>query len=135
MITAADLLSTVRGRRLCFELVGRSSVDTGVRAAMFDATRRVHEERGETGGAVSWACFGPREPGTIPAGPFGPPLDEALTAAAAACTLPETLLPALSDTVTSAMYWQPPAAEDVVLADPATSATLLPLAEADPASG
>ena len=39
------------------------------------------------------------------------------------------LLRALSDTVTSAMGWQPPHAEDVVLAHPAVRAALAPIAD------
>ncbi|WP_147525108.1 hypothetical protein [Cellulomonas timonensis] len=129
MTTGADLLTCVRGRRLCFEVAQRGPHGAEVRAAVFDAARRVDELRGTPGvSAVSFVrSAGPDAGAPLPA----PTLDEALTAAAeASATHIGGLLPALADTVTSAMYWQPPHAEDVVLADPHVSALLRPIAEA-----
>ncbi|MDM8083445.1 hypothetical protein QUV83_01520 [Cellulomonas cellasea] len=129
MITAADLLASVRGRRLCLEAAQRGPHGDQVRVAMFDAARRVDEDRGAPGVvAVEFVCSA-RSDAAEPLA--APTLHEALTAAAeAGATHVGGLLPALADTVTSAMYWQPPHAEDVVLAEPDVSALLFPIAEA-----
>ncbi|MCC2317788.1 hypothetical protein [Cellulomonas chengniuliangii] len=129
MTTAAELLRSVRGRRLCFEVAQRGAGGAEARRAMLDEARQVEEERGEgSRAAVSYLLFtGPgdaREPIPIP------PLAEALADAATQVVDARHLLPALADTVASAMYWQPPQAEDLVLADPSVSAALLPTAEA-----
>jgi hypothetical protein len=132
MTAAADLLSAVRGRRLCFELARRAD-DGTMHHAVHAAGMRVDTDRGLMGRSV--AVLVAETPGDDPraVGARRPDPEVAPSLAAidpAVATRPEHLLPALADTVRSAMYWQPPYAEDVVLADPAVAALLLPVAEA-----
>ncbi|WP_448061178.1 hypothetical protein [Cellulomonas hominis] len=136
MTVAADLLSAVRGRRLCFELARRGEGGAAASRAMFDETWGVHERRGDIAhGNVAYVSSRPvvgRDDGQPIAPPTpDPTLVEALRAVDAAAVIrAEHLLPALSRTVATAKGWQPPDAEDVVLANPAVSAALLPIAEA-----
>ncbi|MGV8965548.1 MAG: hypothetical protein ACOH2F_04655 [Cellulomonas sp.] len=133
MQTAADLVGTVRGRRLCFELAQFSANGDEVRAALFDDALAVHEERGDLARGTVARLVAQTSvdsgPGS-PAAPAAPALGDALTAAAAAWAVrPGDLLAALSDTVSSAMYWQPPHAEDAVLARPSLRGALAEIAD------
>ena len=136
MIAAEDLVGAVRGRRLCYEVAQRGPAGGEIRRAMFDEVHRVHEERGDYARGdvvIFWASSGGGAASTSTTGP-PPPADRTLTEAMAApdATMPSPtdLLAALADTVTSAMGWQPPHAEDVVLARDELRAALLPIAEA-----
>ncbi len=130
-MTATALLSAVRGRRLCFELAVCGEGGAAAFRAMFDEARGVHERRGDGVAYLTSRLVAGRDDGP----PLTPPtpeptLVEALRAVDAVTAVrPEHLLPALSRTVATAKGWQPPDAEDVVLADPAVRAALLPVAE------
>lgn len=129
MYTAGDLVSTVRGRRLCYELAQRSARGDEVRWAMFHQAHLVHEERGDLGRSVSYVVA-TNQDGPAPELPPARALSEVLTEVAPDVTVSAIdLLAALSDTVTSAMGWQPPHAEDVVLAHHAVRAALAPIAD------
>jgi len=130
MLTAVDLVGTVRGRRLCYELAQRGSNGDEIRMAMFDETRRVHGGRGDLGRSVSYLVAVTAD-GSAPQLPSARALSDVLTGADPDLAVrPSKLLAALSDTVTSAMGWQPPHAEDVVLAYPAVRAELVQIAVA-----
>lgn len=129
MITAGGLVGTVRGRRLCYELAQRTDNGDEVRRAMSSLAHQVHEQRGDLGRSVSY-LFAENAGRSARQVPATRSLAAALSNAASAMTWrPSDLLAALSDTVTSAMYWQPPHAEDVVLARTRISTALLPIAE------
>lgn len=129
MTPADDLVGTVRGRRLCYEVAQRGELGQEVRTAMFAEARRVNGERGELGGSVSF--FAAENAGrSVPERPSARALLEVLDDVAPATTVRAgELLEALSDTVASAMYWQPPQAEDVVLAHPSFEAALVQIAD------
>ena len=129
MTTASELVGIVRGRRLCYELAQRSDNGDEVRRAMSSLAHRVHEQRGDLGQSVSY-LFAENAGRSAPQVRATRSLTAVLSDAASAMTLrPSDLLAALSDTVTSAMYWQPPHAEDVVLARTRIRTVLLPIAE------
>jgi len=129
MQTAGALVGTVRGRRLCYELAQRGSLGQEVRCSMGREAERVDEERGNLGRS-SVFLISVTADGSVPVLPPARALGEVLTAAAPAVIVHAgDLLAALSRTVASAMYWQPPDAEDIVLARPAIRAALLPIAE------
>lgn len=134
MLTAPDLLRAVRGRRLCFELAQGGPTGDDVRRAMFDEVDRVHRASGDYArGSVAMVMTTSDDAAAGPAsrGPrSAPTLVEALSAVDPQPPSAAALLAALSDTVGSAMGWQPPHAEDVVLAGAEVRATLLPVAEA-----
>lgn len=128
MTPSTGLLSTVRGRRLCFEVARRSASGDDVHSAMFRAEQRIEGRRPDLFSSVARGAVGP---GGVATPRAVPPLTEALAAVDPATAVgADQLLRALSDTVASAMGWQPPHATDVVLADPEVNALLLPVAEA-----
>jgi hypothetical protein len=129
MHTADDLIRTVRGRRLCYELAQRSAHGDEIRIAMSTLAHRVHEQRGVLGRSVAY-LVAENAGRSVPRPPPARALADVLTEAAAALTLgPDDLLAALSETVSSAMYWQPPHAEDVVLARSRVRSELGPIAD------
>ncbi|QTE30460.1 hypothetical protein [Pengzhenrongella sicca] len=130
VMTADDLVGAVRGRRLCYELALRGSNGDDVRSAMGAEASRVHAARGDGGRTVLYLVAATTDelaPEPRPARA----LSEVLADAAPGATVgPRELLAALADTVTSAMGWQPPDAEDVVLTHPAVRAGLGRIADA-----
>ncbi|RMI06915.1 hypothetical protein [Cellulomonas triticagri] len=98
--------------------------------AWFAAAREVEDARGDIAGLTVAVLVSTS--GDAPAvAPPVLPLPEALASVdPAAAVDPDVLLPALSDTVASAMGWQPPHGEDVALARPEVVAALLPVARA-----
>jgi hypothetical protein len=119
----------VRGRRLCYELAQRSARGDEIRIAMSALVHRVHEQRGVLGRSVS-CLVAENAGGSVPEPPPARALAEVLTGVASAMTLgPDDLLAALSETVSSAMYWQPPHADDVVLARSRIRSALAPIAD------
>lgn len=130
MYTAGDLVGTARGRRLCYELAQRSTNGDEVSGAMFYEARLVHEERRDLSHGTVAYLAALKADRSAPGRPSAPALRDVLAGVDPGMTVRASdLLAALSDTVASAMYWQPLHAEDVVLAHPSVRAALLQIAD------
>lgn len=139
MLSAADLLDAVRGRRLVMELAtalasgGDDSVASPLAQALAQAAYRADDARGAGGTLFGWVDGRAATPEELAASMTATPDDVA--ARLAEVDVPDGLGAdlldvALARTVDSARYWQEPDGTDVVCGHPAVRAALAPLAAA-----